>query len=74
MSQLDLQRFRLNQRVLSPSRANKVNQAYQRYRSNIEKAFKLDGGRGAGAFINGRYQQARKTQVPRATYMGLSNG
>nr|DAD69651.1 MAG TPA: hypothetical protein [Siphoviridae sp. ctlHU7] len=74
MAQIELQRFRLNRAGLSESMANRVNQSYQRYRGNIERAFNMSGGRATSAFINGRYQQVRQTQVARSTYMGLSNG
>lgn len=73
LSQIELQRFRLLQSGLSQSRAERVNSAYRKYRSNIERALNLDNGRGSGAFINGRYQQARKVPISRDVYMGKTN-
>lgn len=74
MAQIELQRFRIRQAGASGARLERAESAYRRYSSNIKKAFNIAGGRGTTAFLSGRYQTARQSQVSRSVYMGLNNG
>lgn len=74
MADLSIQRYNIQRAGASAARMARVNNAYNRYRSNIYRSQGIRNINPVTNFLNASTMRARTVKVSRSTYMGLNAG